>query len=69
MTPASRSAQSLGLKVRPSKVMPWMKTSLALFETIDQRLYVVVGKHQGSPQCCSAKELYLIEDLASIFCP
>jgi hypothetical protein len=34
MTPARRSAQSLGLKGLPSWVMPWMKTSLALLETI-----------------------------------
>jgi hypothetical protein len=32
--PAKRSAQSLGLKVFPSWVMPWIKTSLAELETI-----------------------------------
>jgi len=34
ITPASRSAQSLGRKVRPSWVMPWMKISLAVGEII-----------------------------------
>jgi len=34
ITPANRSAQSLGRKVFPAWVMPWMKTSLEVGETI-----------------------------------
>ena len=32
--PSHLSAQSLGLKVLPSRVTPWIKTSLAELETI-----------------------------------
>ncbi|MGB3067002.1 MAG: hypothetical protein WBC18_00565 [Ottowia sp.] len=36
MTPAKRSAQSLGRNVRPERVTPWMKTSL-----LDELLAIV----------------------------
>ena len=45
ITPASRSAQSLGRKVRPSLVMPWMKTSRR-WESCDAELRAA---------CCSAQ--------------
>ncbi|GAC1601105.1 MAG: hypothetical protein NVS3B2_03810 [Ramlibacter sp.] len=48
MTPASRSAQSLGRKVLPSRVMPWMKTSLASLETIRGGVSSV-RQHPGWP--------------------
>ena len=48
MTPARRSAQSLGRKVLPSRVMPWMKTSLEEGATIG------FGSCKGRRPCASA---------------
>src|SRR5256885_4135763 len=49
MTPASRSAQSLGRKVLPSWVMPWMNSSLLEGETIRMHAKIRLAQ-QGTTQ-------------------